>query len=211
MEDITIRAIDILNAVDLIVSEDTRQTQKLLNHYGIDKPQISYRDQNHHKAYPKILDALIKGSAVALVSDSGMPTISDPGFKLVSSLIEENIKIEALPGASAVTTAIAASGLPTDKFSFIGFLPRKETAAKKMLKTYGELDCTLIVFESPYRVLKTLTLIDEALQDRKICVAKELSKIHEAYFRGTVKDVLPQLTTSNLKGEFVILISKKGF
>lgn len=211
LSDITFRAIDTLKKVDYIISEDARNTAKLLNHYKIDKKQVIYRDENKKKAIPKIVSLLELGCDMALVTDSGTPLISDPGFKLVSELVKKGIKVEPVPGANAAIAALTVSALPTDKFLFLGFLPRKESQAKNTLKQYKNLDATIILYESPQRVLKTLNKIDEVLGNRQVCVAKELTKLHEKVFYGTVKELFVKIPKKNLKGEFVILIAKEGF
>ncbi|KKS21360.1 MAG: Ribosomal RNA small subunit methyltransferase I [candidate division WWE3 bacterium GW2011_GWA1_41_8] len=209
LSDITFRAIEILKDVELILSEDTRETDKLLNHYSLKKSQISYRDQNHEKVYLHILDTLKSGRSVALVSDSGTPVISDPGFKLVRDLKAEGIDITPIPGPSAIIAAISASGLPTDKFIFLGFLPKTANQRKNILKEYGKLDATLTIYESPYRVRRLLIEIQDTLGDRAVCVAKDLTKIHESILTGQISDILTQSIPE--KGEYTVLIAKEGF
>lgn len=206
MEDISARALKSLADVDYILSEDTRETQKLLNYFKIEKTQISYRDQNHTRVYKQILELLNDGLNIALVSDRGTPLISDPGFKLVRDLIDEGIKIESIPGPSSVIDALILSGLPTDKFVFLGFLPRKESQIIKILEEYGRLDATLIVFESPYRIESLLRTALSVLGPRQVAVCKELTKLHEEVYRFN----LAQHTLQNidLRGEFVVLFSK---
>lgn len=212
LKDITFRAIEVLKEVDYILSEDTRETDKLLKYYDINnKSQIAYRDQNHTQVYLKILDILLKGNNLALISDSGTPLISDPGFKLVSGLIKENIQIISIPGPSAVISSLVAAGLPTDRFSFIGFLPKKDAQRKKVLAEYKNLDSTLIIYESPFRMTKLLTEIEEVLGNRKICIANELTKIHERLIYGEITSILANQVHIFNKGEFVVLIAKEGF
>lgn len=208
MDDISARALKTLADVDYILSEDTRETQKLLNFYKIEKTQISYRDQNHEKVKKQVIDLLQSGLNVALVSDRGTPLISDPGYKLVRDLIEENIKIESIPGPSSVIDALVISGLPTDKFVFLGFLPRSKSQITKILEKYGELDATLIIFESPYRLLSLIETANEVLGgDRNVVVCKELTKLHEEVYRFYLAQW--RLQKIDLRGEFVVLISKK--
>lgn len=208
LEDITIRALDILKKADLVVSEDTRETSKLLSHFDITAKQISYRDQNHDKVYSFILESLNVGQSVALVSDCGTPLISDPGYKLVRDLISAGIKVQTVPGPSAVIAALSVSGLPTDKFAFLGFLPKGSGQRAKLLTEYGELDSTLIIYESPYRIAKLLEEISVTLGNRTVCLARELTKVHEETVTGKVRDLLVKYADKTFKGEFVVLISK---
>ena len=211
LEDITLRAIEVIKEVDLILSEDTRETQKVLEKYGISKPQISYRDQNHNRIFPRILEMIEEGKNLGLMSDSGTPLISDPGFNLVREAIEKGINVISIPGPSAVISALAISGLPTDKFSFLGFLPKSKGQQKTMLEKYGELDATLVIYESPFRIEALLTQIYETLGNRKVCVAGELTKVYEKINRGPVLDVLESIKKFKPKGEYVVLVAKKGF
>lgn len=206
LDDFSFRAIDILKKVSFIVSEDTRETQKILNHFEISKPQISYRDQNHNLVVKKIIEILHDGLDIALMSDRGTPLISDPGYKLVREVIEMGYKVESIPGASSVISALVVSGLPTDRFIFLGFLPKSESQRVQMLSKYGNLDSTLILFESPFRILRLLTEIREALGERNIAVVKELTKLHEEVYRFNLRDLESQ--NIDTRGEFVVLISK---
>ena len=211
MGDITIRALEILKSVDLILSEDTRETSKLLKYYKIQNSQISYRDQNHTRVFDNILETLKSGKNMALVSDSGTPLVSDPGFKLIHELVEKGIKIESIPGPSAVISALTVSGLPTDKFTFVGFLPKKPGQQEKILKEYGNLESTLVIYESPYRVVKLLEQIQRTLGNRKICVVKDLTKMYEHLIYGEINDILTDRTSIKPKGEYVILVAKETF
>jgi 16S rRNA (cytidine1402-2'-O)-methyltransferase len=206
LEDISIRALNTLKEVSFILSEDTRETQKILNHFIINKPQISYRDQNHQNVINKVLSILKDGLDIALLSDRGTPLISDPGYKLVRDAIKEGIKVESIPGPSAVTTALVVSGLPTDRFIFLGFLPKSEKQRNEMLTKYGNLESTLILFESPFRISKLLNEIKESLGQRDVVVAKELTKLHEEVYRFNLKDLENQ--NIDARGEFVVLVSK---
>jgi len=207
MEDISARALKALADVDYILSEDTRETQKLLNYFNIQKTQISYRDQNHSRVYNQILELLKSGLNIALVSDRGTPLISDPGYKLVRDLIDEGIEIDSIPGPSSIIDSLVKSGLPTDKFVFLGFLPKKDTQIIKILEEYGKLDATLIIFESPYRLEKLLELAAKTLGMRDAAVCKELTKLHEQIYRFNLSDYKSQKI--DLRGEFVVLFSKR--
>ncbi|OGC38982.1 16S rRNA (cytidine(1402)-2'-O)-methyltransferase, partial [candidate division WWE3 bacterium RBG_13_37_7] len=184
LNDTTFRAIEVLKNVDLILSEDTRETLKVLRHFNMEKPQLSYRDQNHNKILPEIISLLENGKNLALVSDSGTPLISDPGFKLVRELLSKGFKVESIPGPSALISALVVSGLPTDKFAFLGFLPKGLSQQKTILETYGKLDATLIVYESPYRIKKLLETLHAVLGNRQVCIANELTKLHEKLIHG---------------------------
>ena len=206
LKDITLRALEVLREVKYIACEDTRRTLILLNHYDIKgKKLISYYEPKEEKQIPKILKILEKED-VALVTDAGTPSISDPGYRLIRRCIEEGIEIEVLPGPSSVITALVGSGLPPDRFLFVGFPPKKGTKG-----FFEELkkceDTTVIAFENPNRVLKTLKIISEVFgEDIKTCIARELTKVHEEYIRGTIKEVIEEIESrGSLKGEVVIL------
>jgi len=211
LSDITLRALEVLKSVDLIVSEDTRETDKILKKYQILKPQLSYRDQNHKVMFPKIISLLEIGQCVALISDSGTPLISDPGFKLVRDLLQKGFTVISIPGASAVISALVSSGFPTDKFSFVGFMPKSKGERKKILQTFGSQDATLIIYESPYRILKLLEEIKLSLGNREVCLANELTKMHEKFIRGKAEELLKKVTMNKIKGEFVVLVAKESF
>jgi len=211
LADITLRALEVLKNVSVILSEDTRETDKMLKRYEMNKKQISYRDQNHESIFPYILNELEKGNDIAIVTDSGTPLISDPGFKLVRELIGKNMNVVSIPGPSAVTASLVVSGLPTDKFSFLGFLPKSEGQIARILNDYGKLDSTLIIYESPFGVKKLLNIIKNTLGNRKICVVNEITKVHEKIFRGYLDEVTVNIKDIKLKGEFVILIAKEGY
>ncbi len=207
LKDITLRALDILKNVEYIACEDTRVTRKLLSHYGIEgKKLISYYEHNEEKAAEKIL-SILKEKDVALVSDAGTPCISDPGYKVVKRAWEKGFNVSPIPGAFAGAAALSASGLPSDKFFFLGFLPHKEKHKKDILEKYKSLEITLIFYESPHRLLKTLQLLSEICPKSKVVVAKELTKIHEKFIRGTSKEVYEYFLDNPdlIKGEFVIL------
>ena len=207
MEDITLRAIKVLKDVSVILSEDTRETQKILNHFEISKPQISYRDQNHLQVLNKIVDLIESGNDLAILSDRGTPLISDPGFKLARDLISKGYEVVSIPGPSSVIASLVVSGVPTDKFTFLGFLPKTESQRVKIIKNYGELDTTLIFFESPYRILKLLEEVMKTLGNRDVCVVKELTKLHEEVYRFNLNDL--DTVKIDLRGEFVVLVSKE--
>lgn len=206
LEDFSFRAVNILKNVSFILSEDTRETQKILNHFEITKPQISYRDQNHNSVITRILEILNDGLDLALLSDRGTPLISDPGFKLVREVIASGFKVESIPGPSSVISALVVSGLPTDRFIFLGFLPKSESQRLQMLEKYGNLDSTLILFESPFRIVKLLEEAKKSLGERDVVVAKELTKLHEEVYRFNLRDL--EVQKIDTRGEFVVLISK---
>ncbi len=206
LKDITFRAIEVLQSVNFIACEDTRRTSILLNHYKIEgKKLLSYYEPKESVQVPKIIKLLEKED-VALVTDAGMPSISDPGYKLIRACIEKGIPVEVIPGPSAVLTALVGSGLPTDRFTFVGFLPKKGlNNFLEELKAYK--DSTIIAFESPNRVLKSLEAIKEVYGDNTtVCIARELTKLHEEYIRGRAVEVLEELNKrGEIKGEVVIL------
>ena len=205
--DMTARAVEILKNMDLIVCEDTRHSRVLLDHYGIHKPLTSYFDFSEKKRAPGILGKIKNGSKVALISDAGTPGIADPGFRLITGAIEEGIKIEALPGASAFLTALVISGLPTDRFAFEGFFPVKAGQKKNKLLSLKKEDRTLIFYESPHRLLKTLGLIQETLGDIRIVVARELTKKFEEVIRDKVSNIISHFSNKKVLGEFVVLFN----
>src|SRR3989344_1149428 len=210
LQDMTQRAVDVLSKVNFILSEDTRESKKLLDAYKIQNAkQISYRDENHKKVFPMVLDLLSSGNDLALVSDSGTPLISDPGFKLVAGAIDGGFEVVAIPGPSAIAAALSISGLPTDKFSFLGFLPKSSGQRSQLLKTYGMLDSTLVIYESPFRVNKLLEEINATLGNRYVCLCKELTKVYEECVRGSVQNLLNSGLT--YKGEYVVLVAKEGY
>jgi 16S rRNA (cytidine1402-2'-O)-methyltransferase len=209
MEDITIRALNILKDVDAVISEDTRETQKILEHYDIKISQYSYRDQIHNTAFPKIKKMLEDGMDLALVSDNGTPLISDPGYKLVRDLINDGFNIISIPGPSALIATLSISGIPTDSFIFLGFLP-KTGKGIKLIKEYGKLDTTLTIYESPYRIQRLLINLYDNLGDRTVCVVKDITKKFEDVKRGKLSELIPQYNNVN-KGEFVVMVAKNGF
>lgn len=205
LEDITRRALRILGEVALIAAEDTRTTRVLLNHYQIKTPLTSYHEHNKLTKLEAIFGALVTGD-VALVSDAGTPGISDPGYELIREAIARGVRVESLPGASAAITALVASGLPTDSFVFLGFLPKKDKARLEALSSLQAETRTCIVYESPNRLVDLLNAIVTALGDRPVCVARELTKIHEEYFRGNASEAAAYYTERPPRGEIVVLI-----
>ena len=209
LEDMTYRAVRVLGEVDLIACEDTRQTHKLLQHYGIQKPTISYHEHNEAERAAELTARMLAGTSIALVTDAGMPLVSDPGYRLVRAAIECGVPVQPVPGASAVLTALAASGLPTDSFRFGGFLPSKPGQRAKLLESLAEEHATLIFYEAPHRILEALEAIEAALGARAVVVARELTKVHEEFLRGTAAEIRRALERRDaVKGEMTILIGK---
>ena len=206
LKDITFRAVEILNQVDIILAEDTRTSSKLLNHYNIDTPMQSYHMYNEHKILNKIIDLLNQGNDLALISDAGTPGISDPGFLLVRSCVENNIQVECLPGPTALIPALINSGFPTDKFIFEGFLPVKK-GRQTRLKFLANENRTIVLYESPHKLVKTLADISNFFRDDvQISVSRELSKIFEQTLRGTPLEIIKHFESNKPKGEIVIII-----
>jgi 16S rRNA (cytidine1402-2'-O)-methyltransferase len=206
LEDITIRAIRVLKEVDLIACEDTRHTQKLLTHYSIQTPTISYHGHNEMTRAPELIIQIEEGSQVALVSDAGMPVISDPGYRLVHLAIRHGIPVIPVPGASAIVAALAAAGMPVDKFRFLGFLPSKKLARRKSLQELVDANKALVFYESPHRVVDMLEDVCEFLGNRPAVVAREVTKVHEEFVRGSVSEVLDHLKSKPVKGEITVLV-----
>lgn len=209
LEDITFRAIKVLKEVDFILAEDTRTSGKLLQHYGIDTNMHSHHMHNEHRSVDGIVKRVIAGESVALISDAGTPAISDPGFLLTRACVEQGIEVDCLPGATAFVPALVNSGLPNDKFVFEGFLPVKK-GRQTRLKLLAEETRTIIFYESPHKLLKTLTHFCEYFgEDRQLSVSRELTKMYEETVRGTVKEVLEHFTNKAPKGEIVIVVGGK--
>lgn len=210
--DITLRALRVLKDVDVIACEDTRRTLKLLNFYKIKKTLISYHQHSKIQKIEYIIDLLRDGKKVALVSDAGTPAISDPGGMLVEKVFDEfgnSIPIIPIPGASAVTTLLSAAGIPADRFLFLGFLPHKK-GRSKIFDTIAKSDVTVCFYESPHRIIKTLTSLAEVLSDdRRVVIGRELTKKFETIYRGSIQDALQQLTDDTIRGEFVIAIASR--
>lgn len=210
LKDITLRAIDVLKEADLILAEDTRTTSHLLNHYQISKPLSPYHQHNEHKVLQHLIDQLNEGKKMALVTDAGTPGISDPAFLLVRECIKEGVKVECLPGATAFVPALVNSGIPSNRFVFEGFLPIKK-GRQTLLKQLAEEERTMIFYESPVRLVKTLTeFIQYFGEERQCSVSRELTKMFEENKRGTLKEVAEYFGKKNVKGEIVIVLAGKG-
>lgn len=207
LQDMTFRAIDILKSVDLIASEDTRNTQKLLNHFAIQQKQVSFHEHNYKERIPQFIEELKAGKSIAQVSDAGMPSISDPGHELVLACLAKELHVIALPGATACVTALIASGVSAQPFTFYGFLPRKKKEQIRFLEDIKEQRETQIFYESPYRISETVAVISEVYGDkRKLTVVRELTKVYEEYLRGTVEEVMKYLAENTIKGECCIIV-----
>ncbi len=207
LEDMTFRAIKVLQEADLILAEDTRTSKKLLSHYQIETPMQSYHMFNEHKSLEAILSNLKAGSTLAMISDAGTPSISDPGFLLTRACLQEGIEVECLPGATAFVPALVNSGLPSDRFVFEGFLPVKK-GRQTRLKQLAMETRTLIIYESPHKLVKTLTQFQDYFgKDRRISISREISKLYEETIRGTISEVLDHFKNVAPKGEFVLIIS----
>ena len=210
LKDITLRALETLKTVDYILCEDTRMCGKLLSTYEISKKMVSFNEYNENAQSQKVVGDLLGGLSVALVSDAGTPLVSDPGFKLVREAVSHGIKVESIPGPTAVIAALTVSGLPTDKFTFIGYLPKKDGKRKELLESIRKsrelVKSTLIFYESPYRVLKTLKSLNDVFGDVEIVVCRELTKLHEEIRREKVSDSIEHFSTVTPKGELTILI-----
>ena len=210
LEDITYRAVRILREeVDAIACEDTRHTRKLLDRFAISKPLISYHEHNEAGRAEELAARLKNGERIALVSDAGTPLVSDPGYRIVRRAIEQGVTVTPVPGPSSVTAALAGSGLPTDAFYFAGFIPAKRSQKLKLLSAFKDLEATVVLFEAPHRMLETLADIESVLGSRQMVLARELTKIHEEFLRGTPSELHQELARRpSVKGEFTILIAK---
>ena len=206
LEDMTFRAIKVLNEVDFILAEDTRTSSVLLKHYDIHKPLQAHHKFNEHKTVENVINRIRAGETVALISDAGTPAISDPGFLVVRECVKNEIEVQCLPGATALIPAVVMSGLPNDRFCFEGFLPQKKGRMTKM-KSLAAEERTMIFYESPYRLVKTLTQLGEYIDpDRQVSVSREISKIHEETVRGTLEEVKTHFTENEPRGEIVIVL-----
>ncbi len=206
LEDITLRALRTLKECDVVAAEDTRRTGQLLKHFEISKPLLSYFQFNEARRSEQIIERLRRGERVALVTDAGSPGISDPGERVVKAAIAAGFRVEAVPGPSALVAALTASGLPTDEFHFIGFLPHKSGQRRTKLESMRTVEGTLVLYESPYRVEKLLIELSEVLPERRVVLARELTKKFEEFLRGTPLELLEQVRRRAVKGEFVVLI-----
>lgn len=209
LEDITLRALRVLKEADFIACEDTRQTRHLLGHFGISKPLLSYHEHNEAARAAELVEKLQGGANIALVSDAGTPLVSDPGYRAAASAIAAGIPVVPIPGASAILTALSASGLGTDEFRFCGFLPPRSAARRKELEELADADSTLIFYEAPRRILETLEDLEAVMPHRPVVVARELTKLHEEFLRGSAADVRARLAARpSVKGEITLLIGR---
>jgi 16S rRNA (cytidine1402-2'-O)-methyltransferase len=205
----TIRAIRVLREAKVIACEDTRQSRKLMDHFGIETPLISYHEHNEAQRAAELVERLQAGESVALISDAGTPLVSDPGYRVVQAAITVGVPVVPIPGVSAAIGALSASGLPTDSFRFCGFLPAKSSQRRKALEELADETCTLIFYETPHRILDALEDVEAALGARPVVVARELTKLHEEFLRGTAAEIRAQLAARpSVKGEITLLIGK---
>ncbi len=211
LEDITLRAIRVLRECDVVAAEDTRRTGQLLKHLELTKPLVSYFQFNEARRTEEILQRLARGEKVALVTDAGSPGISDPGGRVVRAALAAGFRVEAVPGACALVAALTASGLPTDEFHFVGFLPHKSGQRLQQLEALATTPGTLVLYESPYRIEKLLGELREVFSGRQIVLARELTKKFEEFLRGTATELLTRAQQRSWKGEFVVLIAPAGF
>ncbi len=205
LADITLRALETLRAVDLIAAEDTRRTRKLLSYFEIHKPTVSYHEHNARTRGSELLEKIVSGKSVALVTDAGTPCISDPGYLLVEAALARGIELVAVPGPTALISALVVSGLPTHPFVFLGFPPAKGAERRRFFEKYATLDMTLLLYESPNRLEKTLKSMEEAWGDRKMAVARELTKLHEEVFRGRISEALSHFA-GEVRGEIALVV-----
>src|SRR5262245_41949402 len=210
LEDITLRALRVLRECDMVAAEDTRRTGQLLKDFEISKPLLSYFQFNEAKRSEEILERLQRGEKVALVTDAGSPGISDPGERVVKAAIGAGFRVESVPGACALVAALTASGLPTEEFHFVGFLPQKSSQRRRALESLAAVEGTLAFYESPYRIEKLLTELAEIYPERQVVLARELTKKFEEYLRGTPGVLLELMKQRSIRGEFVVLLSPKG-
>lgn len=210
LEDMTFRAVNVLKSVDCILAEDTRTSAVLMKHYGITTPLVSHHKFNEHKTSEGVAERILGGQDIALVTDAGTPGISDPGFLLVRTCVEKGVDVECLPGATAFVPALVNSGLPCERFTFEGFLPQKKGKNKKV-QDLAEEERTMIFYESPFRLVKTLELFAQYFgEERQACVSREISKLHEENFRGTLRDSIEHFSQKDVKGEIVIVVEGKN-
>lgn len=207
LEDITLRALRVLKECDVVAAEDTRRTGQLLRHFGLSKPLLSYFQFNEARRSEEIIERLRRGEKIALVTDAGSPGISDPGERVVKAAIAAGFRVEAVPGACALVAGLTASGLPTEEFHFIGFLPHKSGQRRNKLESLKAFDGTLVLYESPYRIEKVLGELNEVFPDRTVVLARELTKKFEEFLRGKPAELLEATKKRSLKGEFVVMIA----
>jgi len=210
LEDITLRAIKVLRNVDLIAAEDTRRARQLLARYRVKAPLTSFFEHNEPAKKEALIERLVKGQAIALISDAGTPGVSDPGFRLIRHAIEQGIEVIPIPGPSAHVAALVVSGLPTDSFHFFGFLPPKGAKRKKRLEEIKEVRGTIILYEAPHRLLRTLGDIQDVCGDRQIVVAREMTKTYEEVIRGEITEVLERLEGKKIRGEITLVVAGRG-
>jgi 16S rRNA (cytidine1402-2'-O)-methyltransferase len=207
LEDITLRAIRVLKEVAVIACEDTRHSGRLLHHFGISKPTISYHEHNERERAAEFVGRLVRGESVALITDAGTPGISDPAYRLVVAAIEQGVTVVPIPGATALIAGLIASGLPTDAFLFVGFLPPKQQARRARLAELQGVRETLVMYEAPHRIRETLQDARDVLGDRRASLARELTKLHEEFLRGTLSEVIAHLSTHEPRGEMTLVIA----
>ncbi len=210
LEDITLRALNTLKTSDLIACEDTRRTQKLLNHYEIRTPTISYHEHNEMTRAPELVLEMEQGSVISLVSDAGTPVLSDPGFRLVHLAIRHKISVIPIPGPSALVAALTAAGLPMNEFIFAGFLPPKRSARRKALSALAAFEKTIVFYEAPHRIIDSLRDIRDILGEREVAIAREVTKIHEEFLRGSITEIRDLLKTEPVKGELTVILGPGG-
>lgn len=210
LEDMTFRAVSLLKEADVIAAEDTRNTKKLCRHFNIETPLVSYHEHNKEKSGENLIATLESGKTVALVSDAGMPAVSDPGYELVTACVERQLFVVPLPGANAALPALIASGLDVNHFFFYGFLPRDKKEKKQELAQLKAMDATMIFYEAPHRLKETIILMEEQLGDRQIGMARELTKVYEEWIRGSLREIRETLDEQTLKGEFCLVVEGAG-
>lgn len=210
LEDITLRALRVLKEIDLIACEDTRHTRRLLNHFGINKPTISYHEHNEQARADELVQRMLGGESIAIVSDAGTPGISDPAYRIVTAAIEQGITVVPVPGAVALIAGLTASGLPTDSFLFAGFLPAKKMARRSRLEELRTERATLVFYEAPHRIRETLADAREILGDRQAALARELTKLHEEFIRGKLSEIVSHFNLHEPRGEMTLVIAASG-
>ena len=208
LQDITLRALDVLRKVDIIACEDTRHTRNLLNHFNISKRTVSYHEHNEHERSEELAERLVRGESIAIVSDAGTPGICDPGFRIVQRAVEIGARVVPIPGAVAYVNAVIASGLPTESVFFGGFLPAKKGDRQKKLTEIRDIPATLVLYEAPHRLARSLTDCFEILGNRQSAVARELTKLHEEIVRGTLADLIIRFSSASVRGEIVLVIDR---
>jgi 16S rRNA (cytidine1402-2'-O)-methyltransferase len=212
LADFSIRGADILSNVDIIACEDTRVTKKLLDHLSLRKPLLSYREENERIKSEELADSMVAGQSIALLSDAGYPGISDPGFRVVRECRRRGIDVCPIPGPNAAITALAASGLPTHQFLYLGFLPKKASAIKNLFLKWKDFEGSIVIYESKYRVSKTLLRVVEDLgEGRWVCISREITKLHETFYIDTAIKLYDKISTISSKGEFTIIIAPQGY